>query len=117
MEKPRLRPVCAWKSRRYHSSSECVLLRPTNSFLTEHHLAAETISDVILVISPLWILRDVRMSSGLRIRLIAIFSCSLMTTMVGLAHVVLILKMPGALEAIMGEYPLLSLRHTLFRKP
>lgn len=53
--------------------------------------------------APLWILRDVRVSPGLRIRLIAIFSCSVMTTMAGIAHAVLVLRMPGALEAIMGE--------------
>ena len=70
-------------------------------------LVAETISDTILVIAPLWILRGVRVTSGLRIRLIAIFSCSMMTTMVGVVHAVLVLKMPGALEAIMGEqFPL-----------
>jgi len=69
----------------------------------EHRLAAETISDVILVVAPLWILRDVRLSSGLRTRLIAIFSCSIMTTMAGLAHAILVLRMPGAVEATMGE--------------
>jgi hypothetical protein len=64
------------------------------------------VSDFILVLAPLWILKDVR-SPGLRIRLIATFSCSMMTTAAGLAHVILILKMPGALEAIMGElFPL-----------
>lgn len=66
-------------------------------------LIAETISDFILVIAPLWILKGVRVSYGLRIRLIAIFSCSMMTTIVGIVHAVLVLKMPGALEAIMGE--------------
>ena len=71
--------------------------------LIEDHVVAETISDFILIIAPLWILRDVRLASGLRIRLIAVFSCSMMTTMVGLAHAILVLKMPGALEAIMGE--------------
>lgn len=64
---------------------------------------AETISDLILVAAPLWILRGVRVSSGLRIRLIAVFSCSMMTTMAGVVHAVLVLKMPGAWEAIMGE--------------
>ena len=104
MEGPRVRPVCARKSSWYHPSSECVSLRPTivAPTLTEYP-EAETISDFILVVAPLWILRDVRVSSGLRIRLIAIFSCSMMTTMAGLAHAILVLKMPGALEAIMGE--------------
>ena len=66
-------------------------------------IVAEVTSDCILVIAPLWILRGVRISPGLRIRLIAIFSCSLMTTLVGIARVIVMLKMPGALEAIMGE--------------
>lgn len=65
--------------------------------------AAETISDFILVVAPLWILKGVRVSSGLRIRLIAVFSCSMMTTIAGVVHAVMVLKMPGALEAIMGE--------------
>lgn len=66
-------------------------------------LAAEVISDFILVIAPLWILKGVRVSSGLRIRLIAIFSCSMMTTIAGVIHAVMVLKKPGALEAVMGK--------------
>lgn len=84
-----------WKNREY---AQCVLGEAVG--ITQ--VATETISDFILVIAPLWILKDVRVSSGLRIRLIAIFSCSLMTTMAGVAHAVMVLKMPGALEAIMG---------------
>lgn len=104
----------AWKNRPY---AQCVLgeavgitqLASTfsspnrSSSVAERRFVAATISDIILVIAPLWILKDVRVSSGLRIRLIAIFSCSLMTTMAGLAHAILVLKLPGALEAIMGE--------------
>lgn len=84
-----------WKNRAY---AQCVLGEAVG--ITQ--VATETISDTILVIAPLWILRGVRVTSGLRIRLIAIFSCSMMTTMVGVVHAVLVLKMPGALEAIMG---------------
>ena len=103
----------SWKNREYVQCvlGEAVAITQLTSvscssdpiFLLLNHIAAETISDLILVVAPLWILRDVRISSGLRIRLIAIFSCSLMTTLVGLVHAILILKMPGALEAIMGE--------------
>lgn len=80
--------------------------------------AAETISDFILVIAPLWILRRVRVSLGLRIRLIAIFSCSMMTTVAGIVHAVMVLKMPGALEAIMGEqlYSVRRVCSTAYRK-
>jgi len=95
--------VCARRSRWHHPSSEYVLFHPTTILLSLSHPVAAAVSDFILVVAPLWILRDVRVSSALRIRLIAIFSCSLMTTSVGLAHAILILKMPGALEAILGE--------------
>jgi hypothetical protein len=110
----------AWKN---HEFVQCVLGEAVGitqvastsslaqpSFSHVNNPAAETISDFILVIAPLWILNGVRVSPGLRIRLIAIFSCSLMTTVVGVIHVVLILKMPGALEAIMGKQ-LLPARH------
>ena len=100
---PRVRPVCARGSCWHHPSREYVSFRPTTIFLSLNYPVAAAVSDFILVVAPLWILRDVRVSSGLRIRLIAIFSCSLMTTLVGLAHAILILKMPGALEAILGE--------------
>lgn len=79
-------------------------------------LVAETISDFILVVAPLWILRGLRVSSGLRMRLIAIFSCSIITTVAGVIHAVMVLKMPGALEAIMGEqitFGLAYLRDTI----
>jgi len=85
----------SWKE---HDYAQCVLGEAVG--ITQ--VVTETISDFILVIAPLWILRDVRLSSGLRIRLIVVFSCSMMTTMAGLAHAILVLKMPGALEAIMG---------------
>ena len=74
-----------------------------HSSVTEPPLIAATVSDFILVVAPLWIIRGVRVSHALRIRLIAIFSCSIITTAAGLTHAILILKMPGALEAIMGE--------------
>ena len=97
--------MCARRRRRYHPASEYVFsFRPIGRILSLRvDIVAATISDFILIIAPLWILRDVRISSGLRIRLFAIFSCSMMTTITGLAHAILILKMPGALEAIMGE--------------
>ena len=79
------------------------MFRPTVILPSLSRPVAATVSDFILILAPLWILRDVRVSSALRIRLIAIFSCSLMTTLVGLVHVILILKMPGALEAILGK--------------
>ena len=93
------------------SGRPLVLLRwRVRLVLLSHHCSlgdsgpvAEITSDFILVVAPLWILRGVRVSSGLRIRLIAIFSCSIMTTIVGVVHAVFVLKMPGALEAIMGE--------------
>ncbi|KAF9648662.1 hypothetical protein BDM02DRAFT_3115143 [Thelephora ganbajun] len=85
----------SWKNKKY---AQCVLGEAVG--ITQ--VATETVSDLILVVAPLWILRDIRISSGLRIRLIAVFSCSLITTMAGLAHAILVLKMPGALEAIMG---------------
>jgi len=92
--------VCGKEDVQWENSpyAQCVL----GDAVAITRLTAEIISDSILVISPLWIIRDVRLSSGLRTRLIAIFSSSMMTTLVGLAHVVLIIKMPGALEAILG---------------
>lgn len=85
----------AWKN---HEYAQCVLGEAVG--ITQ--VATETISDFILVIAPLWILKGVRVSSWLRIRLIAIFSCSMMTTIAGVIHAVMVLKKPGALEAVMG---------------
>lgn len=76
----------------------CLTISPSLS-----DVVAETVSDFILVIAPLWILRGVRLPPALRIRLVAIFSCSMMTTVFGIAHAVLVLEMPGAMEAVMGE--------------
>ena len=64
--------------------------------------AAETFSDILLVLAPLWILRNVRTTRAVRFRLISIFTCSLVTTIAALAHAITIIKAPGIWEAISG---------------
>jgi len=63
---------------------------------------AETFSDVLLIVAPLWVLRDVRVTSAVRFRLISVFTCSLATTLAALAHAVLVIRVPGVWEAIVG---------------
>lgn len=63
----------------------------------------ETFSDVLLIAAPLWILRKVRVTSAVRFRLISVFMCSLATTMAALAHAILVIRLPGVWEAIVGS--------------
>lgn len=63
---------------------------------------AETFSDVLLIIAPLWILRNVRVTSNVRFRLVSVFACSIATSIVGLVHAVLVIRVPGVWEAIAG---------------
>jgi hypothetical protein len=63
---------------------------------------AETFSDLLLVVAPLWILRNVRVSSAVRFRLISVFTCSIATTLAALAHAILVIRLPGTWEAIIG---------------
>jgi len=46
------------------------------------------ISDLILVASPVWILRKTPLAPGLRFRLVSLFSISIAMTIAALAHVV-----------------------------
>jgi hypothetical protein len=66
-------------------------------------LLAETFSDFLLIVAPLWILRNVRVSSAVRFRLISVFACSLATTIAALAHAIMVIRLPGDLEAIVGS--------------
>ena len=63
---------------------------------------AGTFSDILLIVAPLWILRNVRVTSAVRFRLVSVFACSIVTTIVALAHAVLIIRVPGVWEAILG---------------
>jgi len=62
----------------------------------------ETFSDVLLVVAPIWVLRDVRVTPPVRFRLISVFACSLATTLAALAHAILVIRLPGVWEAIIG---------------
>lgn len=64
--------------------------------------AAGTFSDILLIVAPLWILRNVRVTSAVRFRLISVFTCSIATTIAALAHAVLVIHLPGTWEAIIG---------------
>ena len=66
-------------------------------------ILAETFSDFLLIVAPLWILRNVRVTSAVRFRLISVFACSLATTVAALAHAILVLRLPGIWEAIVGS--------------
>ena len=63
---------------------------------------AETFSDILLIIAPLWILRNVRVTSAVRFRLVSVFACSIATSLAGLAHAVLLIQLPGVWEAMIG---------------
>lgn len=63
---------------------------------------AESISDILLIAAPLWILRDVRVTTAVRFRLISVFACSILTSIVGLAHAILVIRDPGVWEATIG---------------
>ena len=55
-----------------------------------------------MIVAPLWILRVVRVTSAVRFRLISVFTCSILTSVVGLAHAVLVIREPGVWEAMIG---------------
>jgi hypothetical protein len=81
--------------------SKCLILcsyndQPLSSVL------AESFSDALLIVAPLWILRNVRVTPAVRFRLISVFTCSLATTFAALAHAVLVIRLPGIWEAIIG---------------
>lgn len=66
-------------------------------------LLATIISDLILIFSPIWLIRKVRLDPGLRFRLVSAFFVSIATTVAAVAHSVLVIRMPGAWEAIVNE--------------
>lgn len=63
---------------------------------------AGTFSDILLIVAPLWILRNVRVTSAVRFRLISVFACSMATTIAALAHAILLIRVPGTWEATIG---------------
>jgi hypothetical protein len=65
-------------------------------------VVTETFSDILLIIAPLWILRNVRVTSAVRFRLVSVFACSIATSLAGLAHAVLLIQLPGVWEAMIG---------------
>jgi len=65
-------------------------------------VVTETFSDILLIVAPLWVLRNVRVTTAVRFRLISVFTCSLATTVVALAHAILVIRLPGVWEAIVG---------------
>jgi len=60
------------------------------------------VSDLILITSPLWIIRRSTLNPALRFRLVAAFFISVATTIAALVHSVLVIRVPGAWEAIFG---------------
>jgi len=62
-------------------------------------IITDTVADILLILAPAWDLRHV-MDKGLRRRLIAIFSTSIMTTIVSLAHAIIVIKVGGLQEAL-----------------
>jgi len=55
-------------------------------------------SDMILVISPLIILRNVRVDQGVRFRLVSLFAVSLLITVAAVIRAAFILVRPGVIE-------------------
>ena len=55
-----------------------------------------------MIVAPLWIIRYVLITSGARLRLISVFACSLITTVVALVHAILVIRFPGVWEAIIA---------------
>lgn len=50
--------------------------------------AATVLSDALLVLAPLWIIHSVKIDAAIRSRLLAVFCISIITTLVGIIHVV-----------------------------
>lgn len=69
---------------------------------TELGMSATLMSDLILVFSPVWIIRRVHLNPGLRFRLISAFFVSIATTAAALVHSVLVIRSPGPWEAIVS---------------
>jgi len=63
-------------------------------------ILATIISNMVLIVAPLWILRTVRVNSVLSSCLLSVFSVSVATTLAALAHAILSLVASPMLEAI-----------------
>lgn len=61
------------------------------------------ISDLILIFSPLWIIRKVQLTPSLRFRLLSAFFISIATTVAALIHAILVIRNPGPWEAIVRD--------------
>jgi len=70
--------------------------------LAATQIAFTLISDLWLVFSPFWILRNILVDSGLRSRILFIFSVSVVTMFSGLVHAIVSINHAGPLAAITG---------------
>ena len=61
---------------------------------------ADTFADLVLIVAPLRLLWDIQLRPALRVRLMAIFSTSIITTIVSLVHAVIVLRIGGLEEAM-----------------
>lgn len=83
--------------------SSCFPSAVSNSrILTLIRPSATVFSDFILILSPVWIIRRVTLNQALRFRLVSAFFISIMATIAALAHSVLVIRAPGAWEAIVS---------------
>ena|SRR5882762_2734345 len=100
-----LQIICEfWPSKYYHY----LHLLATNFWHT-----AYTVTDVILMVAPVKVFRDL-LDKGLRRRLILIFSASIMTTIVSLVHSVYICINGGIKSIIAGCVEVSNIKHFAF---
>jgi uncharacterized membrane protein len=69
----------------------------------QNFLSADIIADLILIIAPLNLIRNLQ-DKSLRRRLTFIFSTSIVTTIVSLAHAALIIKYKGTVKVIVAAF-------------
>lgn len=59
-------------------------------------------TDILLLLSPVMILRSVHLDPGLHLRLVAVFSISVVATIFSIIHVVLALTVGGIVAGLFG---------------
>ena len=65
--------------------------------------AADILADTLLVLAPIPLLRNMRLSKNRRILILSAFSSSILISAISITHSVLLIDEPNVLTIILGE--------------
>jgi len=68
--------------------------------MTIAQLLTAILSDVLLIVSPIWVVQNTRLDPRFRFRLVFVFSASVLTTLAAIAHIAIVLVTTGPVWAI-----------------